>query len=1088
MKQRFLRGLGKAFPMLFFMLLCTAAYAQKTVTGRVTSTSSNQPVIGATVTVKGTPTATTTNNDGVFSINVPAGRNVLVISYVGFAEQEVDISSTNSVNVSLLEAAGSLGEVVVTGYTTQRKKDIIGAVTVVSSKDLNVTPASNLAAQLQGRAAGVVVSSSGEPGAAAVVRIRGFASYGNNAPLYIVDGVPTTDPSKFNPQDIESMQILKDAAAASIYGARASNGVIILTTKQGKSGRINLTYDGYVGVQKIGTNQMPDLLTTSEYINYLDKVSPRGVVPGTQPYRHPVFGQVGQFSIPDYIIVSPTFKGGASASDPRANPDLYSIDDYSRIHQIMKTSQGTNWFEEISRPGLLTSHQLTASGGTDKSTYSVGMNYFNQQGTFKYTDFTRYTVRVNTSFKPKNFFRIGENMQISYEDRLGGANRGEGDAWAQSFRMVPYIPVNDIKGGWGGNGVGESGNGSNPVAGLQRTSDNTNNFVRLFGNVFAEVYFAKWLTGRTSFGLDYGSQYVKNFTKRTYERSENVSTAQLTEQSWYYTNWTWTNTLTFQHQFGENHDVKLLLGSEAIKNQSRGVNGFRERFDFETPDFVSLNTGQATILGNINNFNTGRNSLFSYFANLNYTFMNKYLLTAVFRRDGSSLFGPENRYANFPSVGVGWRVSEENFMKDVSWINDLKLRAGWGQMGSQSNVSSVNQFYTFVSSPSRTNYDINGGNTSAATGYRAGQEGNLKTKWETTETLNFGLDATVFNGKLDVTFDWYKKDTKDLLATQNRNGLEPLITKPFINIGTMRNTGFDLGLNHRGTFAKDFRYNVGINFSTYKNEMVKINNEGTPLIIGLERLGNALRTVAGQPISSFHGYVIDGFWNSDAEIAAGPTMTGAVVGSWRYKDISGPNGKPDGVINDADRTFLGNPHPDFQMGINVGLNWKNFDFTAFFFWNQGNEIYNYVKYYTDMRVFVGGVSKRVLYESWTPTKTNATLPGLGSGEPGSPNGFTSFTTSTSNSYYIEDGSYFRAKTLQLGYTLPKGLINRAGIENARIYIQAQNLFTITNYTGADPDLNIISREPFGRGDNYMGVDLSGFPNPKQFLFGLSVTF
>lgn len=730
----------------------------------------------------------------------------------------------------------------------------------------------------------------------------------------------------------------------------------------------------------------------------------------------------------------------------------------------------------------MTAHQISASGGTEKATYSVGLNYFNQQGTFVHTKYDRYTIRANSSFRPKNFIRIGENMQISYENRLGGANRGEGDAWASAFRMVPYIPVNDIKGGWGGNGVGESGNGNNPVAGLYRGSDNTNRFLRLFGNVYADVFFTPWLSGRTSFGVDYGNQFQKIIVKKTYERSENVGATQLTEEGWWYLNWTFTNTLTFQKTFADDHDVKFLAGTEAIKGNSRGIRGFGQNFDFESGDFVSLDRAVAASLGDrgIGNFNVGRSSLFSYFGRLDYAYQGKYLLNATFRRDGSSLFGPANRYANFPSVGVAWRMSDEDFMQNVSWLTDLKLRAGWGEMGSQSNVGAINQYSTFVSDPSRTNYDINGGNTGATQGYRAGQEGNLNTKWETTETINFGIDATILQGKFDFSLDIYQKDTRDLLVPQFRNGLEPLIDKPFINLGTMRNTGFDFTASHNGKFSRDWDYDLTLTFSHYKNKMTKLNDENTPRIINLERLSNAIRTENGQPISSFHGFVIDGFYNTTEEITKGPEMNGAVVGSWRYKDLNGDN-----KITDADRTYLGSPHPDFQMGLNIGLKFKNFDFSAFFFWNQGNEIYNYTKYYTDMRVFVGGVSTRVLTDSWTPDNHNAKLPLLAAGTA---NGFTSFTTSTSNSYYVEDGSYLRAKTIQLGYNIPKRLIGRLAMENARIYVQAQNLFTLTKYSGPDPDLTIISRDPGGARDLYLGVDLSGFPNPKQFLFGLSVTF
>lgn len=1061
--------------LLLCLFLSSSLFAQKKITGTVIGPDA-KPVFGATVSVKGTNVGTATSQDGTFSIDLPSGTNTIIVSSVGFEVSEFNVDELGgrtSINVTMKELSTSLNEIVVTGYTTQRKKDIIGAVSVVSAKDLQTTPSSNLASQLQGRAAGVTVSSAGDPGAPAVVRIRGFASAGNNDPLYIIDGVPTDDPSKINPYDVESLQVLKDASSASIYGSRASNGVVIITTKQGKAGKTSLSYDAYVGTQVVTDKMKPDMLNTTQYMEYLQKTT-------GATYTHPVFGTNGSFSIPDFYITSPGFKGGVSASDPKANPDLYAIT--PSLYQISKTSLGTMWFDELTRNAPFTNHQLTASGGTDKALYSFGLNYFDQKGTFVNTYFKRYTVRANTSFKPVSFLRIGENLQISYEDRLGGTNRGEGDAWASAYRMVPYVPVNDIKGGWGGNGVGESGNGSNPIANLERQKDNTNKYTRLFGNVYAEVPFTSWLSARTSFGVDLGQQFVRNIGRKTYERSENQGTTQLTEEGWYYTNWTWTNTLTFQKTFFDDHDVKVVAGSEAVKGSSRGVRAFGQNFDFETPDFVSLNTANAGSLSDrtISNYNVGRNSLYSLFARLDYAYKGKYLASATYRRDGSSRFGPNVRFATFPSFGLAWRISEESFMQSIPWITDLKLRGGWGQMGSQSNVPFENQFFTFTSSPPLTNYDIGGANTASAQGYRQNREGNLDTKWETSETTNIALDATLFGGKVDFSLDVYKKDTKDLLVGQLLNGLEPQITKPLINIGTMRNTGFDLSVNYKGAANKDLTYDVGLTFSRYKNTMTKLNNENSPRIINLERLNSALRTELGHPLSSFHGFVIDGFYNSAAEITSGPAMPGAVVGSWRYKDING-----DKEITDEDRTFLGSPHPDFTMGLNLNVNYKSFGFTAFLFWNKGNEIYNYVKYYTDMRVFVGGVSTRVLEDSWTPTNQNAILPLLA---PGAANGFTSFTSSTSNSYYVEDGSYLRAKTVQLSYTLPKSTVSKARLSNVKFYVQAQNLFTITDYTGSDPDLNLISRDPFGARDFYLGVDLGGFPNPKQYLVGISATF
>ncbi len=1060
-----------------FLLVASVTYAQRTVTGRVTDPANNG-VAGATVTIKGTNTATQTGANGEFSITVPSPTSILVITSVGYDAIEIQAGTQTNIPVSLRTASGNLNEVVVTGYSTQRKKDIIGAVSVVSTEQLTATPAANLAAQLQGRAAGVVVSSTGQPGNPAVVRIRGFQSFRNNDPLYIIDGVPTTDPSLLNPQDVESLQVLKDATSASIYGTRAANGVIIVTTRQGRAGRTQVTYEAFAGAQIVTDNMKPDLLNTTEYMQYLDRTTVFNADP-SKNYKHPVFGSKGAFAIPERIVVSSAFKGGTSASDPRANPNLSSLVPGS-VYQIYETNPiGTNWFDAVTRTGLIQSHQVTASGGNEKATYSMGLNYFNQQGVFKYTNYNRYTVRANSSFKATNFLRLGENLQISFEDRMGGDNRGEGGAWAQAYRMVPYIPVNDIGGGWGGNAMGESGNGTNPVAQLFRGKDNTNKFNKIFGNLFGEVTFFKQLVGRSSIGIDMGNQFEQIISRRTYERAENQGSTQYTEQGWNYMNWTWTNTLTYHDVLFGNHDVKLLVGSEAIKRKSRGVGAFGQNFDFEDVDFISLNTRVANSLGDVNlfNYNVGRSNIYSLFTRLDYTFAGKYLLNATVRRDGASVFGPDTRFGIFPSIGVGWRVSDEAFMRGITWLSDLKLRAGWGRVGSISNVPGLNQFTTLESNPNRTNYDINGNNTSSVQGYRVNRLGNLGTKWETTETKNIGIDAAFAGGRWDLTVNLYQNDTRDLLVDRLRNGLEPVVDQPLVNLGTMRNRGVEVSLNNRGRLIGDLRYDVSLNFTHYKNQLIKMNEEGTPRLQGLERLSNALITRQGAPVSSFYGYVIDGFYNSQGEIDRGPATPGATVGSWRFKDLDGDN-----KITGNDRTILGSPHPDFQLGTNIGLNWRNFDLQAFFFWNQGNEIWNHTRYFTDMRVFVGGVGRRVLEESWTPQSQNAKLPRLGTGAE---NGFTSFITSNPNSYFVEDGSYFRAKTLQLGYRLPKNIGAKANLSDVRFYIQAQNLFTITKYTGADPDVQFIQN---GSGDLYIGVDRAGFPNPKQFLFGLNATF
>lgn len=1057
------------------LFVSSIAFAQKSVTGKVTDPN-NQPIPGASIMVKGTTIATSTNNTGDFTINVPNESAVLTISSIGFETQEVAVGARASITVALALSSNRLNEVVVTGYSTQRRKDIVGAVAVVNVEDMKSTPAANLGAQLQGRAAGVTVSGTGAPGSPANVRIRGFQSGGNNNPLYVIDGVPTEDASILNPQDVESMQVLKDGTASAIYGTRAANGVIIVTTKQGRAGRSNISYESYVGFQNITKGMQPDLLDNQEYMEYLRR---------TGAASHVVFGTGPNFSVPDYIIVSGAFKGGVSASDPRANPDLYSLDP---LYQILKTSPtGTNWFDEVTQKGLLQSHQISATGGTDKVLYSVGLNYFNQEGTFKHTKFNRYSVRANTTFRPKTWLRFGENVQVSFDDRLGGEQRGEGGAWSWSYRMVPYIPVYDIKGGYGGNGVGSSGNASNAIANLERDKDDKNKSLRVFGNAFAEIQPVKWLTARTSIGINMGYTSVRDISRKTYERSENQGTTQLNESVYNYLDWTWTNTLTFQKTIAEDHDIKLLAGTEAIKRRGKQIRAFGQRFDFDNADFISLRTsgvlsGDRNVFTDVDQIVT----ISSIFGRLDYAFRGKYLLNATVRRDGASVFGPANRYGNFPSIGFGWRLSEESFLSGVKWMTDLKLRGGVGTVGSISNSSALNALDAFAFGPGLGNYDINGTNTSAFTGYRLSNVGNPNSKWETTVSKNIGLDLTVNNGAWDFSLDVYQNDTKDLLIQRQRNSLDRIANQPNDNIGDMRNTGFELSVTNRGNITKDLSYDVSLNFSRYKNELVKFNNEGTPYFVSMDRFSNAIKNDKGLPISTFWGYQIDGFYNSQAEVEKGPLLQGqkAKVGTWKYKDINN-----DGNIDGNDATVLGNPHPKFQFGTNIGLAYKGFDFNAFLFWNYGNKIYNYTKWYTDMRGFVGGVSDRVLYDSWTESNQNAKLPVLQAGQ----NGFNvpgNFVSGQSNSYYIESGSYLRAKNLQLGYTLPSSIVKRANLQNVRIYLQAQNLFTITNYTGADPDLSIV-RGQFNSGvnsDYAIGVDVSGFPNPKQFLFGLNVTF
>lgn len=1052
-----------------------AYQADSLVKGKVID-DKGMPLPGVSVKLKGTQTGTMTLNDGSFTLKAP-GNGILVFSFIGYTEQEIAVNNRESIEVKLLEGKNDLDEVVVTGYSSQRKKDIIGAVSVVSLKDLQQTPSPNLAAQLQGRAAGVVVSTSGNPGSNAGIRIRGFASYGNNNPLYVIDGVATTDIARINSDDIESLQVLKDASSASIYGARAANGVIIITTKHGKAGNTKVSYNSYLGFQEIPDRSIPKMLNPEGIMKYLTLTQ-------NSSYVDPVFGKYGSFALPDFYIVSNNFKGGVSASDPRANPDLYTIADYNNIYQIFKpTAEGTNWFKEMTQKAMTQNHQISASGGNDKADFYLGLNYLKQDGTFKYTGYERYSIRANSSFKPTSYLTIGENVQVGFDSRKGNLSiLGEGNAWTSAFRSSSFVPVRDIKGGWGGSLIGgTAGNGPNPVAGLYRSKDFNERSVRVAGNVFANLNFTKDLFARTSFGIDATLGDYQRQNLKQYEQPEANRTTSYNTGSTYTHNWIWTNTLNFKKTIAVDHDIQALLGTEAVKNTSSGINAYKARYDFESIPFITLNTGLPQSLADISATDS-RNvvTINSYFARLDYTFKGRYLLNATIRQDGASVFGPNVQKGYFPAAGIGWRVSDESFFKKITWVNDLKLRAGWGQMGSISNVPSINQYSTYKSSVGENNYDIGGTNTSSTQGFGIATQGNANTKWETTETFNAGLDLSAFDDKWTLSVDVYSKNTRDLLVPSLLNGLEINVAKPLVNLGTMNNKGIDVALSNRGTIAGDLKYNATLTFTHYKNKITKLNDENSVQLVGAGRLANVSYTAKGYPVSSFYGYKIDGFYNNQSDVDNGVKINGqpGQIGTWKYKDLDG-----DHNITPADAGVIGSPHPSFQAGFNLDLNWKNFDFSTFLFWNYGNQLFNYTKYFTYMGILGGGIAEGKLATAWTPeTASTAKTPMVGQGTQ---NGYTSFVTSNPSSFYVESGSYLRVKTLQLGYTVPNQLINKAKISNLRFYVQAQNLFTVTKYSGGDPDLGLIS----GNGtDQSIGIDLAGYPNPKQFILGLTLNF
>lgn len=1045
--------------LIFGLVLSSRAQAQ-IVTGKVADATSGDGLPGVTVLVQGTTTGTVTDMNGNYSLNVTPNAT-LVYSFIGYVSQTIPVNNRSVIDVQLSEDVEQLSEVVVTGYTTQRREDITGAVSIVKAEELLQTPSGNVQQQLQGRVAGVTTSGSGQPGAGAKVRIRGFGTFGNNDPLYVVDGVPTQNVGSINPNDVESMQVLKDASAASIYGSRAANGVIIITTKKGKSGTPRVSLDSYYGTQVAPDG--PELLNTQQ----LGDLLWRQALNAGQTPSHAQYGSGTQPVIPDFILAGG--ESGVMEGNPAADPSLYNIDFTKPRHQIVRANkEGTDWWDEVFDPSPIQNHQLTVSGGTDASQYNVGFNYFNQDGIAKYTGYKRYSVRANTQFSIKNAFRVGENLTVSYTESNGtpGGEGGGENAILQIVRIQPIVPVYDIMGNFAGTAGGNLGNASNPVADLFRARNNQFNGTRLFGNIFAEVDILKGLTARTSFGLDFDNRYSQSFQPRTYERAENINTNRLNERNDFNRDWTWTNTLVYKRQFNEMHDITLLAGTEAIKGVGRGVGGSRLNFFSEDPNFWVLSAGSPT---GQNNFSyQGINTLYSVFGRIDYTLANKYLFNATLRRDGSSRFGSESRYGTFPAFSIGWRLSEEGFMQGIDFIDDFKIRGGWGKMGNQLNANPNNAFSFFQSSPNNSFYDIGGTNTSTAIGFDQQQLGNPLTAWESAVTTNVGFDAVFFKSKLEIAFDWYIKDTEGLLRQAQAPGTLGNISLPTVNIGDVRNTGIDLGVTTRGNIGGGFRYDVGLTFGAYKNEVLRLGeNEEEFFTGGGTRFGSVARTTKGQPISSFWGYEIEGFFDTEEELSEIDQFGGEWVGGWRLKDQNN-----DGVINADDQGFIGSPHPDFTAGLNLGLGYKNFDFNMFLYSVVGNEIYNYSKWWTDFNAFQGNRSVRLLNESWTPENTNATLPILRASD--------NFSNSISTDYYVESGSYLRARTVQLGYTLDQGMLNRLGMSTLRVYVQAQNLFTITGYSGIDPDVTIQG------GELGMGVDVGWYPTPKQFLIGLTL--
>ncbi|HLW20753.1 MAG TPA: TonB-dependent receptor [Cyclobacteriaceae bacterium] len=1044
------------------------------VKGVVYDTESGETIPGVNILEKGTNNGTITDLDGSFTLDV-ADNATLVFSFVGYLSQEVAVQGQSSLDIRLSPDLTSLEEVIVIGYGSQRKQDMTGAVSVVKTDELIQQPTAQLTNQLQGRVSGVTITGSGQPGEAPQIRIRGINTFGNNDPLYIVDGVASSGINDINPNDVESMQVLKDAASASIYGSRAANGVIIITTKKGK-GKVSVNYSGYAGVQTVQKGNPWNILSPQEMAE-LKFTALRNTNPG-EAINDDQYGNGQSPVLPNYI--APVGANTVDESLYNLNPFYSDPSELNNFYRIVEANkEGTNWFQEIFNPASIQSHDIAVSGGSDQGNYFFSMNYFDQQGTLMNTYMKRYTLRSNTSFNITDNFRIGENLAFSLTDNPRVDARTEGSAIGMAMRQQPIIPVYDIRGNFAGSFGSGLGNAKNPVAMQERMKNNRGEGTRLFGNVYAELDFLRNFTARTSFGGQIANSNWNSFTYPEYENAENGSQNRYNEAASSNINWTFTNTLTYKNTFNELHNLSALIGSESYKNTGREVGGGTLGYFSFDPNFTTLSTGAGTQTNYSSRYS---DALSSIFARVDYSFNEKYLFGATIRRDGSSRF-LNTQYGWFPAVSAGWRISDESFMSgSSSWLDDLKIRGGYGIMGNQINVSPSNAFTTYGSSRTASYYPIGG--TTIVEGFQQTRIGNPDAKWEKNINSNIGIDASLFQGRIQFTADYYRKDIDDLLFTPELIGSAGTASPPAVNIAQMTNQGIDMDLSGYFDLGRDFRLNTTITFTSYNNEIVNIADGVNNFDVEGRRFNGStlVRNQVGHSVGQFFGYEIEGFWNSQAEIdaanegaRASSGNSNAVyqesmgVGRFRYADQDGNN-----MVTSSDRTFLGNPHPDFSYGLNIGLEYRSWDFSMFLYGVQGNEVWNNVKWFTDFySSFAGAKSHTALYDSWTPQNHNATAPiqeGTGSFS----------TANVPNSYFVEDGSYLRARQMQLGYRFAPSMLERVGISNLRVYVQAVNLFTITGYSGLDPEL---SR---GGTDTSFGIDEGSYPNQKQFIFGLNI--